>query len=149
VKRRDFITILGGAPFAPPLTALAHPQPMPVIGFLSSRSPARFSPIFTGSFEMRGIVRGSPGDSADTVSAFRQGLNETGFIEGRNVAIEYRWAESQYDRLPALAADLVRRQVTVIAAIGGIPVALAAKAATTMIPIVFHISPDPVEAGCR
>jgi putative tryptophan/tyrosine transport system substrate-binding protein len=99
---------------------------LPVIGYISSRSS---------------------GDSAFLVAAFRRGLGETGYIEGRNVAIEYRWAEGQYDRLPELAADVVRRQLTVIASTGGIPSALAAKAATTTIPIVFQSGVDPVESG--
>jgi putative tryptophan/tyrosine transport system substrate-binding protein len=117
--RREFISLLGGALAAWPLAARAQ-QPMPVIGWLG-----------TGSAE----------------SPFRKGLNETGYVEGQNVAIEYRWAEGQYDRLPDLAADLVRRQVTVIAAMGGPPPALAAKAATTTIPIVFLLGVDPVQSG--
>jgi putative tryptophan/tyrosine transport system substrate-binding protein len=101
---------------------------MPVIGYLSPGSPE------TDSIPGRLI-------------GFRQGLKETGYIEGQNVGIEYRWAEAQYDRLPALAFDLVRRQVTVIAAIGGVPAALAAKAATSTIPIVFSVGIDPVQSG--
>jgi putative tryptophan/tyrosine transport system substrate-binding protein len=130
MKRREFIAGLGSAA-AWPLAARAQQRTqgtLPVIGVLSSAS-------FAGATRQRQIA------------AFRQGVNEGGFVEGRNVAIEYRSAEGQYDRLPALAADLVRLQVRVIATIGGIPAALAAKAATTMIPIVFEFAVDPVEMG--
>ena len=126
MKRREFITLLGGAAAAWPLTARAQQRPVPVIALLSSRSPAVDVPL---------------------IAVIRQGLNETGIIEGQNVTIDYRWAEGQYDRLAGLAADLVRQHVAVIVAIGGDPSALAAKAATATIPIVFVGATDPVRSG--
>ena len=124
-SRREFISLLGGAA-AWPLAARAQQSPMPVVGFMSARSPE---------------------DSAHLVAAFRRGLGDSGFIEGQNVAIEFRWAHGQYDRLPALADELVRRQVNVLVAVGGEPSPLAAKRATSTIPIVFGIGSDPVSIG--
>ena len=126
MRRRDFIKGISGSAVAWPLAALAQQPTMPVIGFLGG---------------------GSADVDAKRVEAFRQGLNEAGYVEGKNVAIEYRWAEGQYDRFPALATDLVRHQVIVIAALGGTPSTQAAKAATTSIPIVFETAVDPVGFG--
>src|ERR1035441_2368025 len=124
MKRREFITLLGGVAAAWPLTAQAQP-PLPGIGFLNSSSPDGYAPM---------------------ASAFRQGLKETGYVDGHNVAIEYRWAEGRNDRLPSFVADLVQRKVNVIAATTT-AAALAAKAATTTIPIVFETTADPVQLG--
>jgi putative ABC transport system substrate-binding protein len=126
VKRREFITLLGGAAAGWPLAARAQQRTMPVIGLLSSRSRAVDAPI---------------------IAVIRQGLNETGFVDGQNVAFDYRWAEGQYDRLAGLAADLVRRQVAVIVTIGGEVSAAVAKAATATIPIVFATGTDPIRSG--
>ena len=125
MTRRELVTSVGIAAVAWPLAARAQ-QPMPVIGYLGAESPAVF---------------------ASRVKAFRQGLGEAGFVEGRNVAIEFRWAEGQHDRLSALAADLAGRRVAVIVAPGGAPAALAAKSASTKIPIIFEMGADPIATG--
>jgi putative tryptophan/tyrosine transport system substrate-binding protein len=126
VERREFITLLGGTAVAGPLAARAQQPAMPVVGFMSSRSPE---------------------DSVHLLEAFRRGLKEGGFSEGQNVAIEFRWARGQYDLLPAMAADLVSRRVNVLTTAGGEPSALAAKRATSTIPIVFGLGSDPISIG--
>ena len=126
MRRREFITLLGGAAATWPLAARAQQPAMPVIGFLSIRSP---------------------GTDAQFLVSFRQGLSDSGFVEGQNIAVEYRYAEGQIDRLPSLVADLVRRQVAIIVTTGSVQGALTAKTATNTIPIVFTTGGDPLREG--
>jgi putative tryptophan/tyrosine transport system substrate-binding protein len=126
LRRREFLSLVGGAAAGWPLAAHAQQAALPVIGFLNALSPDGFTE------RMRG---------------FRQGLKDTGYVEGENLALEYRWAEGQFDRLPAMAAELVRRQVAVIVAAGSVRAVLATKAATTKIPVVFFVPEDPVRLG--
>jgi len=126
IGRRQFISAISGAAVTWPLTVRAQQPALPVIGYLSSRSPE---------------------DTTHLLAAFRSGLAQTGYVEGQNVGIEYRWALGQYDRLPGLAAELVGRSVSVLASTGGEPVALAAKAATSTIPIIYLVGGDPVKEG--